>query len=141
MRAVADTNIIVSGLLWHGPSRTLLEAARFGAIALYTSDVLMAELLDVLPRAKFANKVTASGLNIEELVRRYALLAARITPAKIGNVILKDPDDDALLACALAARADFIVSGDKRVRNLKHYQRMRIVSVAEALTSIDSQPR
>ena len=121
MRAVADTNTIVSGLLWHGTSRQLLDAARGGAISLYTSDVLVAELVDVLPRAKFANKVAASGMSIEELVRRYALLAPQITPAEIGNVVLGDPDDDALIACALAARADFIISGDKRVRNVKHH--------------------
>ena len=136
MRAVADTNTIVSGLLWHGTSRQLLDAARGGAISLYTSDVLLAELVDVLPRAKFANKVAASGMSIEELMRRYALLAPRITPAEIGNVVLGDPDDDALIACALAARADFIISGDKRVRNVKHHQRIRIVSVAEALSII-----
>ncbi len=141
VRAVADTNIVVSGLLWHGASRRLLEVARAGAVSLYTSDVLMAELLDVLPRAKFATKIASSGLSIEALVRRYALLAPRIIPAEIGNVILEDPDDDALLACALAARADFIISGDKRVRNLKHYHYMRIVNVTEALAILDSQTR
>ncbi len=41
----------------------------------------------------------------------------------------------------LAARADFIFSGDKRVRNLKHYQHMRIVNATEALAIIDSQIR
>lgn len=141
MRAVADTNTVVSGLLWHGSSRSLLEAARAGAISLYTSDVLLAELVDVLPRAKFAKKVATSGLSIEELTRRYPLLAPRITPAEIGKVILEDPDDDALLACALAARADFIISGDKRVRNLKHYRHMRILSVTEVLAIIDNKPR
>ena len=43
MRVVADTNTIVSGLLWHGPPRRVLDAARSGALHLYTSATLLAE--------------------------------------------------------------------------------------------------
>jgi putative PIN family toxin of toxin-antitoxin system len=47
MRVVADTNVVVSGLLWHGPSRQLLNAARQGTVELFTSGVLLAELDEV----------------------------------------------------------------------------------------------
>ncbi|OFZ86350.1 MAG: putative toxin-antitoxin system toxin component, PIN family [Betaproteobacteria bacterium RIFCSPLOWO2_12_FULL_62_58] len=136
MRAVADTNTVVSGLLWYGAPRTFLDTARAGAISLYTSGALLAELADVLPRAKLAKRVAASGMSVKELARRYALLAQRITPAEIDPVVLADADDDAVIACALAARADLIVSGDKRVRNLKTYHGIRIVGVNEALALI-----
>jgi putative PIN family toxin of toxin-antitoxin system len=136
VRAVADTNTVVSGMLWQRAPHALLLAARIGTIALCTSDALLAELSEVLQRAKFAKRVAASGMTAEALVERYALLAKRIAPAEINPVVLADPDDDALIACAIAARADLIVSGDKRVRNLKHHQHIQIVSAAQALALI-----
>jgi predicted nucleic acid-binding protein len=57
LRAVADTNTVISGLLYRGSERSLLEAARSGALALYTSAALLAEIVDVLPRAKFARLI------------------------------------------------------------------------------------
>ncbi len=46
-------------------------------------------------------------------MQRYGLLAKVVRPGRIGRVVPNDPDDDAVIACALAARADLIVSGDK----------------------------
>jgi len=48
-------------------------------------------------------------------------------------------DDDAVIACALAARADLIVSGDKRLRNIKTYQGIPIVSPADALKRLSQR--
>ena len=53
MRGVADTNIVISGLLWHGPPRDVLDAARAGDLSLSTTGVLLAELQDVLVRPTF----------------------------------------------------------------------------------------
>ncbi len=58
MKVVADTNVVVSGLLWHGPSRQVLDAACAGSIQLFTTTVLLAELQDVLRRPKFAERLT-----------------------------------------------------------------------------------
>ena len=136
MRVVADTNTIVSALLWKGPPRVLLDAAREGRTSLYTSASLLEELAQVLLRPKFAKRIAASRMSAEWLVRRYARLTQRIVPAEIGPTVAGDPDDDAVLACALAAQADLIVSGDKRVRNLKTYHGIRIASVTETLALI-----
>ncbi|OGA71540.1 MAG: putative toxin-antitoxin system toxin component, PIN family, partial [Betaproteobacteria bacterium RIFCSPLOWO2_12_FULL_66_14] len=89
----------------------MIHAALNGQIELFTSEALLLELGDVLPRRKFARRVAASGLAVAELVGRYALLAQSTTPAAIGRVSA-DPDDDHVLACALAANADLVVSGD-----------------------------
>ena len=70
------------------------------------------------------------------LMRRYAMLTQVITPAHITRVVPKDADDDAVLACALAAQADWIVSGDKHLLNLKRYQDMRIIDAAEAVRAL-----
>jgi len=136
VRVVADTNTIVSGLLWKAAPRALLDAARDGQIALYTSAALLAELALVLPRAKFAKRVAASGMSTERLVRRYATLARRIVPADINPVVIADADDDAVLACALAANAEIIVSGDAHLRNLKTWHGIRILSTTATIALI-----
>ena len=136
LRAVADTNTVVSGLLRRGAPRALFDAARAGQISLYTSAVLLAELAEVLPRAKFTKRVAAAQMSVERLVRRYARLARSIAPAEMNPTVAGDPDDDQVLACALAARADLIVSGDKRLRNKKSYQGIPIVTAAGALTRL-----
>jgi predicted nucleic acid-binding protein len=73
------------------------------------------------------------------LVVRYAELASLVPPASIGGVIQADPDDDHVLACALAAKADLIVSGDSHLLNLKRYQSIPIVSPAEALKRLPAR--
>ena len=57
MGIVADTNTVVSGLLWHGAPRQVLDNARSGKIKLFTSAVSLAELEDVLGRKKLAERL------------------------------------------------------------------------------------
>jgi uncharacterized protein len=131
VRVVIDTNTIVSGLLWHGPPRRVLDAARVGQIDVFTSIVLLAELEDVVGRTKFSARLCAAAVLPTELVTGLAALAHLVEPYEIGPVIVEDPDDDAVLACALAAGADFIISGDGHLLTLKEYHRIRIISPSD----------
>lgn len=133
MRVVLDTNTVISGLLWDGPASHLLVAARQQQIELITSAVLLDELLDVLPRQKFSRKLQAAGLTVPQLVHRYGLLARQVIPADITARVAADPDDDAVLACALAAGAELIVTGDAHILTVKHYHGIQIVSASQAL--------
>ena len=80
MRLVLDTNVVASALLWGGPPRLLLQIRREKRIELFTSTPLLAELTDILDRRKFQNKIAASLLTIDQLVDRYADLAAVVRP-------------------------------------------------------------
>lgn len=99
--------------------RQLLQAARDIQVQLYTSTPLLLELTDILGRVKFARRVAAAQLSVDQLVERYALLATVVHPAAIAPTVLDDPDDDQVLACALAAKAELIVSGDRHLLDLK----------------------
>ncbi len=139
MRIVADTNTVVSGLLWRGAPRQVLETARANTIQLFTSAVLLAELEDVLNRKKFASRLALADLTPHELVLGYAALATLVEPADIAPVILNDPDDDHVLACAVAASAQAIVSGDRDLLGLKSWQSIWIFTANDLLEFISLQ--
>jgi len=136
MRVVIDTNTIVSALFWRGAPRRLLEVARLGAIDLFVSPDLLAEMEDVLQREKFSARLTLAGCSVRELVLGYAALARVVEPPAIAPAVLADLDDDNVLACALAAHANYIVSGDNHLLQLKQYQGIPILSVAQFLQEI-----
>jgi putative PIN family toxin of toxin-antitoxin system len=136
MRLVLDTNIVASGLLWDGTPARLIDAAQAGSIEIFTSRVLLAELTRILKRQKFSKIVAASGVGIEGLVLGYAALALLVEPLPIPPTIIADPDDDHVLACALAADADLIVSGDKHLLGLKTFQGIEIITATQSLELI-----
>lgn len=139
MRVVLDTNTVVSGLLWHGAPRSVLDAARNNRIRLYTSALLIAELETVLPRSKFSPRVAAARLSIEQLIERYANLARIVTPAMIPPTAM-DPDDDHVLACAIGGHADVIVSGDTDLLCLHSFRNIPIIGARAMLDRIRSKP-
>lgn len=139
MRLVLDTNIVASGLFWGGHPAALLDAAQLGEIEIFTSRPLLAELSNILIRRKFVKVIAASGLSIEDLVLGYAELAMVVAPARIAPTIKADSDDDQVLACALAAQTDLIVSGDRHLHTLGgQYQGIRIVRPAEAVAILEA---
>lgn len=132
MRLVLDTNVVVSALLWDGVPRRLLGVARGEGVVLYSSSPMLAELTDVLSRSKFKDKIAASLLTVDELVDLYAELVALVRPLATPRMA-PDPDDDVVIGTALAAKADFVVTGDKGLLSVRGYEGGRIVSVSEVL--------
>lgn len=139
MRLVLDTNTVVSALLWRGTPHNLVNAVRARPAALFTSPILLAELEDVLTRKKLAATVVASGISPDQLMQRYRRIVTVIQPAPIPPTVLTDPDDDHVLACALAAKADLIVSGDRDLLTLKSFREIPIVTATEAVRITSGQ--
>lgn len=137
MRLVLDTNVVASALLWGGVPLLLLQAGREKRVELFTSAALLAELTDILERRKFDKKIAASSMTIDQLVDRYAALTALVRPTPTPR-IASDPDDDAVIGTALAAKADLIVTGDKPLLSVAEYQGVRLVGVSQALLIIGS---
>lgn len=135
MHIVVDTNTVLSGLLWGGPPRHLIDLARARSLTLGTSLILLAELAEVIARDKFAHRVQLAGLSAAELVQDYRHLAHVVEPQPLPAPASRDP----VLACALAARADLIVTRDFDLLDLNTYQNISIVNAAEALSRIQAQ--
>jgi len=137
MRIVIDTNLLVSGVISTGLPRQLVDAAKAGEFELCTSEVLLAELLDVIARGKFAARLAQAGLTPLVIVEDLRALAVVVSPTVVARVVLTDPDDDHVLAAALTGAADLIASGDKRdLLPLGSYQGIPIVTAKEALERI-----
>jgi putative PIN family toxin of toxin-antitoxin system len=135
MLLVLDTNVVIAAVVGSGPPSRLLELATDGTIDLCSSDELLAELAEVLHREHISGRLARRGRTAAEVLRLCEDLVERVIPASIAPT-LSDPDDDMVLACALAAGARLIVSGDAHLLNLKSYQGIPIVSAAAALALI-----
>lgn len=116
MRIVLDTNVAISALLWGGTPGILLDLIRRRQDALlFTSAVLLEELADVLGRPKAARRLALIGTDAHTFLRDFLSVADMVVPTSIPAVVAADPDDDHVIAAAVAARADLIVSGDQHL--------------------------
>lgn len=138
MRLVLDTNVVASALFWEGSPRRLFQLGRTETVKLFTSVPLLVELTGILSRPKFAKKIAASGFVVDELVDFYSELAAVVRPVPLTRRA-PDPDDDVVIGTALAAKADFLVTGDRALLSLAEFEGGRIVSVNHALSMLTSR--
>ncbi|MBA2492293.1 MAG: putative toxin-antitoxin system toxin component, PIN family [Gammaproteobacteria bacterium] len=132
MRAVFDTNIYISALVFPGGrAEKAVHAAADGWFDLLISKAIILEVLDVLTR-KF-------GRDPEELSRValfLADLASVVRPRKKLNVLRDDPDNR-ILECALAGHADMVVTGDHAMLTLQKIETVRILTLRDFLEIID----
>ena len=133
MRLVLDTNTVVSGLVWGGVPGQLIDSAVASKVHLIASLPLLDELQAVLFRKKFADQFAAQETNAGTLFEGYAALVQLVVPATIGPVILADPDDDIVVATAVAGDADAIVSGDSHLLAIGEYRGIPIITAATAV--------
>jgi putative PIN family toxin of toxin-antitoxin system len=110
-----------------------------GKMRCFASAPLIEELERVLGYDKLAKRSALLNTTIAALVADCLELVELVIVAYIAPTVGADPDDDALLATALSADADMLVSGDAHLLNLKHYQGIPIITPAEALQRIERQ--
>jgi len=128
VRVTADTNIYISALNFGGPPAEILRLAAEGDIRLSISSEIIGEVIETL-RRKF---LWPDG-RIEDLRRTLGEIAELVVPTVRIDLVDDDPDDNRILECAHAARADFIVTGDKDLLRIGTYDSTPILTVAEFL--------
>jgi putative PIN family toxin of toxin-antitoxin system len=130
----------MSALLWRGLPYRLFDAIRRQSrVQLHTSMVLLEELAEVLSRPAATKRLAVIDQTPAAIVGVYLDAVELDEPVGVKRVA-RDPDDDHVLACALAARADLIVSGDADLLDLKAFEGIPIVSPADALRAIEAEP-
>lgn len=115
-----------------------MEQVREGALGLVSSPALIAELARIVTRTKFGIALARSDTDPERLLAELRLLVEIIQPAKLPAPVSRDADDDEVLALAVTARADFIVSGDGDLLVLGSYGGIPIVTPAQALAMLEA---
>ena len=138
MRLVLDTNIVVSALIWGGTPYKLLQAATDGGVELFSSPMLLAELNRVLAREHLSSCLAKQASSAEQAIGFYGELAISVSPLVTPRAVPRDADDDHVIAAALAAGADLVVSGDADLLSLGSFEGIAIVTASAALARIES---
>jgi uncharacterized protein len=133
MRVTVDNNVVISAFLWGGNPRRVLNAARSGTIDIFTSAELLAELSNVLSRRQFEKPLIAVNTSSDTILDQYQAIAHIAIAEDIETVILRDPDDDAVLACAISSNSDFVVTGDEDLLDVKEYRSIPILTPKDFL--------
>ena len=128
MRIVLDTNVVISGMLWSGRPQQLLDQAHDGMVRPYTCEALLDELMDVLNRPKLTEALAQRRVKPRQLLNYYESLCTIVKPAPVGRIVPADPDDDVVVACAISAKAGYIVTGDLPLQSMGKYKGIKIVS-------------
>lgn len=136
MRAVIDTNVLLSALLWGGAPHAILEHARNGTITLISSPALLAELARVMERPKFDVIFLRTNTSRPHTLAEVRQLVEVIDPPPLPQPVCRDKDDDVVLALALAAQADMIISGDDDLLSINPFQGIPILAPAQALQKV-----
>lgn len=134
MRAVVDTNTLVSGLLWRGNPSRILDAIFDNRVELCLTEELLAELSDVLRRPRLAKQVAERGLDADwscSFIRERCSVLAPAASLEVPE--LRDRKDLPVLAAAQAAAVDLIITGDKDLLSLKSFAGIPIIDAAEAV--------
>jgi putative PIN family toxin of toxin-antitoxin system len=133
MRAVLDTNVLISGLLWRGVPHACLIAAEAGLFEFVTADSILQELHDKLVE-KFKHTTAEADSLVANLRRRASIVAI----SGRSGWVTSDPDDDKFVDAALAASAEYIVSGDHHLLGLGSVAGVSVLRPREFLDRIRS---
>ena len=132
MKIVLDANIFVSSFIGNGNPKAIVDMVSEGEDTLFITDEILAELERVFRKRKFRYS--------EEVIQhRMAIIkeiGTRITVADSERITTggcRDKDDNKYLECAAAANADYIISGDIHLLEMKEYCGIKIVNAAEYL--------
>lgn len=130
MKVVCDTNVLIAGMVAEGLCRDIVKRRLLG-VELITSRALLDELARTL-RRKFNTDPEQV-----PLLKAYRERATLVRPITLPHPVCRDRDDDKVLATAVAARADIILTGDDDLLVLANYQGIRILSPRQFVDRMD----
>lgn len=134
MKVVIDVNVWISGLLWGGIPGEILRLTYEKEITSYVSPELMRELEATLQRPKFQPQLRKRDHTAESLLAIAASLSqfVSITASKFAD--LRDPADAKIIATAIAAQAQALITGDRDLLVLQTVQNVPMVTPAQFLS-------
>ncbi|MBW4685266.1 MAG: putative toxin-antitoxin system toxin component, PIN family [Komarekiella atlantica HA4396-MV6] len=134
MRVVVDVNIWISALLWGGVPDKVVILAQKQTITIFASDALFLELETTLRRPKFQSKIQSLNLNLEDVIEATKDVLQFCPTISVDAPQLRDQKDSIILAAAIAANAEAIVTGDLDLLVLIEYNGIPILTPQDFLS-------
>jgi putative PIN family toxin of toxin-antitoxin system len=135
-RVTLDSNVYLSGLVFGGKPKRVLEMAIDGEIEVAVSDPIIQEV-----RRHLLGKFGWSEPRAAEAVESITEFAKHVTPTEAIDTVPTDPDDNRVLECAVSAGSQTIVTGDDDLLRLVGFRGIEIVRVADFLTRFSAGDR
>ncbi|MDO8444117.1 MAG: putative toxin-antitoxin system toxin component, PIN family [bacterium] len=134
MKVVLDTNIYLSGLIFKDSKPSLiLDLAKKGKFEIYCSDFIIAEIERI-----FVSKFGYSQKTVDKIIIEILKFVQIIEPDKQVDAIKAKADDNRILECALSAKADYLVTGDKKhILPLGKIGETKIINAADFLDELN----
>jgi len=129
-RIVLDTNVIVSALVFGGVPRIVLELADARRCHLFYSEPIQTEVRRVL-----AEKFDWPSNMLDQVLPVIWGMGEQVIPRATVSAVADDPDDNRILECAIAAKADVIISGDHHLLALRNFESIPIVTPRQFLNA------
>ena len=126
LRAILDTNVLLSGIFFGGVPGRLLTAWQDERLALVLSPTILAEYHEA--GAELAARYPALAAPLDSILTLLAQTATIVEAPELAEQVSADPDDDKFLACAIAARTPLIVSGDKHLLRVSGWSEITVVT-------------
>lgn len=127
MRLIVDTNVLISGIFFAGLPERLLRLWRDRQIKLIASSEIFYEYAEVIRR--LGKKYPA--IDTSDIIDLLAVELEMVKSRKLRESVCRDPDDDKFIACALSAKVEIVVTGDKDLLDLTTYKGVRFLSLAK----------
>ena len=129
IKAVLDTNVIISGIFWRGAPFDILGAWQNRRFLLVISPPILDEYRRVLDEMTKQRSIPV----LSSILEIIELHSEMVTPVRFTQHVCSDPDDDKFLGAALAARADYVVTGDAALLKVKNYEGIQIIKPRQFL--------
>ena len=133
LTAVFDTNILFSATGWRGKPFECVQRARAGEVQVVTCPELIEELAE-----KLETRLHFSADQVAETIADYLGFLRVIRVPKVLMAVPHDPEDNMVLECAIEGEAQYIVSGDKHLLELKEYRGIRIIRAGDFLNLVSA---
>jgi putative PIN family toxin of toxin-antitoxin system len=127
-KIVIDTNVFISAILFRGPTSRLVSLWKKNTVSVLMSSAVLKEYARALAYPKFRLKKSEIRGIVEQELLPY------VYPVKVKrslHIITEDPSDNKFLELAATGKADYILSGDKHLLDLKNFRGIKIITPAE----------
>jgi putative PIN family toxin of toxin-antitoxin system len=131
VKAVYDTNVMVSAVLAPGPPWLTLQLVLSGRVKIFVSPPLLEEYRRVLRRPRY-QRIPNLPLRTLQLIELNSTLVFPSTTLDVTS----DPDDNRIVECAIEGKVSYIVTGNKRHFPFSSYQRIKIVNAREFMEEV-----